>query len=100
MLKLIIRPHAKKDIKNIWHYTYENWGEQQAGKYTNELDQAITLLTENPNLGIDIDVIRTGYRMYHVNLHLIIYRLSSTEIDIVRVLGDKMEVERHVWKDK
>jgi len=41
MHKLLIQPRARSDIKNIWHYTYKSWGEQQADNYT---DLNITLL--------------------------------------------------------
>ena len=96
MLKILIRPLAKKDIKNIWHYTYENWGERQADIYTASLGQAINEIPKNPEIGNRIEHIRKGYRLYHFQHHFVIYRTTSTEIDIVRVLGESMEIKHHL----
>jgi len=96
MRKILIRPSAKNDIKNIWHYAYSNWGEKQADTYTDSLGQAINEIPVNPEIGGSIEHVRQGYRLYHFKHHLIIYRMTSTVIDIVRVLGESMEVKRHL----
>ena len=95
MLKIVKRPLAKTDIKKIWKYTYNNWGKKQADDYTYGLGRAIETILDSPKTGIKIDYIRQGYRMYHHRRHLVIYRLTPTTIEIVRVLGEKMDVERH-----
>jgi toxin ParE1/3/4 len=96
MLKTFIRPKARNDIKEIWHYTYINWGEKQADNYAHTIGQAINGMPENPEIGNNIDNIRKGYRLYHFKHHLIIYRISSTVIEVVRVLGENMEIKRHL----
>jgi len=96
MRKLVVRPGARNDIKKIWLYTYKNWGEQQADIYTQSLGSAIDEMPENPEVGIDIGHIQKDYRLYHFNRHFVIYRLTSTVIDIVRVLGESMEIKRHL----
>ena len=53
-------------------------------------------MPENPEMGIDIEHIRKDYRLYHFKHHFVIYRLTSTVIDIVRVLGESMEIKRHL----
>ncbi len=37
-MTFVLSKEAKKDIDNIWDYTYDNWGELQADKYTTELE--------------------------------------------------------------
>jgi len=96
MHKIHIRPLARKDIKKIWHYTYKNWGEQRADVYTVELGQAINSLIDNPEIGLGIDHIRDGYRLSHVEHHYIIYRLTPTVVEVVRVLGESMDIKRHL----
>ena len=95
MLKISIRPQARNDIKKIWRYTYNNWGEKQADSYAYAIGEAINVMPENPEIGNNIDNIRKGYRLYHFKHHLVIYRLSSTVIEIVRVLGENMEIKLH-----
>ncbi len=96
MPELVIRPRARSDIKKIWRYTYDNWGEKQADIYTEALGQAIEEMTKNPEMGNSIEHIRKGYRLYHFKHHFVIYRLSLIVIDVVRVLGEKMDVKRHL----
>ncbi len=96
MHELVIRPSARDDIKKIWRYTYKNWGEQQADFYAQSLGSTIDKMPENPEMGIDIGHIQKDYRLYHFKHHFVIYRLTSTVIDIVRVLGESMEIKRHL----
>ncbi|MBN4063816.1 type II toxin-antitoxin system RelE/ParE family toxin [Cardiobacterium sp. AH-315-I02] len=96
MLTVLIRPLARNDIKKIWRYTYNNWGEKQADFYANALGQAIEEMIENPEIGNSIEHIRKGYRLYHFKHHFVIYRLSLTVIDVVRVLGENMDIKRHL----
>jgi len=96
MLKVVIRPHARNDIKKIWCYTFENWGEKQAANYTNSLEQAIKEIAVNPKVGTGIEHLRKDYRLYHIEHHFVIYRLTTKVIDVVRILGENMDVARHL----
>ena len=96
MLKILIRPQARSDLINIWCYTYDNWGEPQANVYTNELGKLIEKLASNPILGNSINHLRKDYRLYHIKHHFIIYRQTTEIIDVVRILGESMDVKRHV----
>jgi toxin ParE1/3/4 len=96
MRKIHIQVRAKQDLKNIWLYSFKNWGPRQADKYYDELLEGLTVIVDNPKIGIARDDIRQGYRQYHVNRHMVFYRFTPTRIHVVRVLGDNMDVERHV----
>ena len=54
------------------------------------------MILENPKIGIACDDIRQGYRQYHINYHLVFYRLTPTNIHVVRVLGENMDMKRHI----
>lgn len=95
MLTVHIQVLAERDIKNIWLYSFKNWGEAQADKYYDELSKAMNLIAENPHIGIACDYIRKGYRQLHVNRHMIFYRLTAKKIRIVRVLGENMNFPQH-----
>ena len=96
MFEILKQPSAKNDIKKIWRYSYNNWGENQANKYVNELGQAINSIADNQMIGSVIDHVLEGYRMHHYKHHLIIYRFTQNTIVIVRVLGENMDVKRHL----
>ncbi len=41
MFKITKRPLVKEDLKDIWRYTYREWGEKQADKYLLEISKEI-----------------------------------------------------------
>ena len=96
MLKVVKSPLAKTDIKKIWRYTCGKWGEQQADAYLYNLGHAIESIADSAKIGVNIEYVRQGYRMYHHQCHLIIYRFTPVAIEIVRVLGEKMDISRHL----
>ena len=96
MYKISIRPLARNDIKKIWQYSLINWGNKQADFYISALAAAIQSLPTNPKIGIAIDTVREGYRLYHYKHHLIIYQLTADTIEIVRVLGENMLPNMHL----
>ncbi len=96
MYKIHQQVRARKDLKNIWHYTYENFGVVQADRYFDELESGMDTIRDNPLIGVSCDHIRTGYRQYKVNEHYIFYRISKKRIHIVRVLHDTMQAKNHL----
>ena len=96
MRKIHLQVLAKKDLKHIWLYSFNNWGEEQADCYFDELNTAFALIAENPELGTACDYIREGYRQFHINRHSVFYRVTATKIHIVRVLHDSMNYTAHL----
>lgn len=96
MLEIVKRPRAKQDLKNIWHYSFDKWGEKQADKYLVELDMGIAKLRTNPKLGKSRDTLRPGYRSLRVNEHVIYYVLTPSVIRIVRILHVRMDPDKHL----
>ena len=96
MRKIHTQALAKQDLKNIWLYSFKNWGEKQADCYFDELNAAFALIAENPELGVACDYIREGYRHFHINHHLVFYRVAATKIHIVRVLHDGTNYTAHL----
>ncbi len=95
VLKIHKQALAEQDIIDIWLYSFANWGRAQADKYHDQLDSAFSLIAENPSIGVVCDMVREGYRKYHVNRHLVMYRFSKTTLQIVRVLGEEMDYKAH-----
>lgn len=91
-----LTPEADLDLVGIWKYTCEAWGNQQANAYLLRLEQRFLDLTTHPALGRARDNLRPGYRSLHEGHHLIIYRHSGDDVEIVRVLHERMDVERRL----
>ncbi|NKB57111.1 MAG: hypothetical protein GKS00_12350 [Alphaproteobacteria bacterium] len=89
-------PKAEADYFDIYAYTYENFGEHQAEKYTGGLLDAFTLITEHTRIGRDIGHIRPGYFRYDYESHTIFYKQDRDGIAIVRILGERQDPLRHL----
>jgi len=96
MAEFTLRPKAIADLGAIWDYTVETWGEEQAERYLHLINQSLRKIAYHPGLGRPSDEIRKGYRMYGVGRHLIFYRANDAEIDVVRILHERMDVDRHL----
>jgi toxin ParE1/3/4 len=87
---------ATADLKSIGRYTQDTWGREQRNKYLRQLDDSFHMLAQEPHKGRPCDDIRGGYRKYHVGRHLIFYRQAGKDIEIIRILHDRMDIEDHL----
>jgi toxin ParE1/3/4 len=87
---------AKADIRGIWNYTVEQWGTGQAEIYLELLEAAAEAIARDPKLGQACDDIPRGYRRYLVGSHVLFYRVTAKAIFVVRILHQRMDVERHL----
>ena len=86
---------AKADLRGIWIYTEDRWGEEQADRYYREIIKTIELLAAGGRQGHKADV-RDGYLKYPVGRHFVYYAKRNGTIKVVRVLHGSMDVERHL----
>lgn len=96
MLKLKIKPKAEEDLGEIYEYTAMRWGIDQAEKYQDDLYEGMLLVAEQDGLGKEYAYTKLPYRKLHVNRHLIFYRVEDQSCLIIRVLHDRMDIEKHV----
>jgi toxin ParE1/3/4 len=88
--KLRISPLAEADFYSIGIYTLRTWGEAQADRYLNGIDDCCRLLADNPGLGRSCDQIRPGlHRMEH-GKHVVFYRPEAGGILVCRILHQRM----------
>ena len=88
--------YARTDIKKLFRYSYQQFGESQALKYKTELEACLQLLADNPDLGRKCDHIRQGYQRHEYARHIIFYRKRKTDIFIVKILHESMDAKRHI----
>jgi len=60
------------------------------------LDEAFNQLSIDYKLGINVNHIRQGYFKYKIGKHLIFYRLQDGDVEVVRILHQKMDIEAHI----
>ncbi len=99
---------AELDFANILGWTAENFGARQARVYRDMLVLAIGELANGPDLpgSKARDEIMPGLRTLHIagrgrrGSHFLMYRAAPERtIEIVRILHDRIDIERHVRSD-
>ncbi len=96
MSQVILSPKAKSDLSDIWDYTLAEWGIGQAEKYVRELWVAMQEQARDPSTSTDISDVRKGYRKIRSGSHVIFFKLTREGIDVVRILHQRMDFERHL----
>jgi toxin ParE1/3/4 len=96
MSRYVVSPRARADLEDIWDYTAERWGADQAEEYIRLLQRAIETIADDPRKGRSCDEVREGYRKYSAGSHMLLYREVDAGVDIVRVLHSRMDFERHL----
>ena len=91
-LKIVILEEAIRDLEEIWFYTFTTWSLEQADKYHSLIIKEIEFLAAKPDSGKILDHIRKGYRSSKVKSHYIFFRFTSSELQIVRILHENMDI--------
>lgn len=95
MKALVFSPAAQADIEDIWDYSADNWGLDQADRYTDEIRDACQALAADRKRGRVADV-RSGYLKLSSGSHMIYFRDHGDRLEIMRILHGKQDVERHL----
>lgn len=88
--------NAVNDLKDIWLYTKNRWGVKKADEYVRNLYKQFELLVLNPKKGRERLGFNDDYRSFPMDKHVIFYCLKESEIYVVRVLHQSMDVETHL----
>ena len=86
-------PLAEQDLNNIWLYSFQNWGEAQADRYFDQLSKAIELLGKTPLMCRERLEFTPPVRIHHHASHLIVYVTTGSDVDVIRVLHESMDIE-------
>ncbi len=83
---------ADEDLSNIYAYTFREFGERQADAYFEALEESLTELAFNPELGRDVSFLRSEFRLFVHQRHSIYYKPLQSGVIVVRVLGPGMSL--------
>ncbi len=92
----ILSPPAEADLLAIWRYTHANWSANQADIYIRLLHSGMEKVASDPRLGRACDHVRRGYRRYHIGSHVLYFHMTGGQVDIITVLHQSMDPQRHV----
>ena len=96
VLEVVYTDLAEYDLIKVWLYTSEEWSFAQADVYLSQIDSGIGHLIPNPRLGKDRNDLRKGYRSIQVKHHIIFYKITNDQIQIIRILHENSDIEQHI----
>ncbi|MBR9910117.1 MAG: type II toxin-antitoxin system RelE/ParE family toxin [Gammaproteobacteria bacterium] len=85
---------ADRDIEDIFDYTAEEFGLDQAVAYVNAFDDVFVELLDNTELGRRRPEIREGLRSIAKESHIIFYRILKDRIRIIRILHGSRDLPK------
>ena len=96
MAEYRISVKADADIEAIAAASVQQWGLAVAEKYIAGLHATFGTLAAFPDIGRDAGDIRVGYHRLETASHSVFYRKTEYGVLIVRVLHQRMDVERYL----
>jgi toxin ParE1/3/4 len=78
---------AKADIRRIYTYGFEQWGEAAADHYYNNLFDCFERIAVKPSLYPLVDEVRAGYRRCVCGVDSIYYRITDETVEIMAIIG-------------
>lgn len=94
-----LRQLAENDLEEIWLYSLQEWGIEQADKYIRALLARFDWLSENPLIGKSRKDIKPGYYSFPEGSHVIFYTLTHYGIDVIGIPHQRMDVIGHLEKE-
>ncbi|MFC0344210.1 type II toxin-antitoxin system RelE/ParE family toxin [Epilithonimonas hispanica] len=91
----ILSEIADKDLEDIFDYTFDEFGYDQAEKYLLEIEEIFQNLIINPQIGKKRDEIKQGLYSFPKDNHIIFYRILDNHIRIVRVLHGSRDIPKY-----
>jgi len=98
MLKVIVSPEARQDQLDLADYLQSQSGDALVNRFLDSLADAFALLATMPGIGATRDFgmpnLR-GLRMWRIARfpYLVFYRVSGSELQVVRVLHGARDIE-------
>ena len=77
MRSLVISERAETDLREIWRWSYGQFGEGQADRYLDELDEGLQKGSTEPEGGKQRAALRPGYWSKLVRKHVVFYTFTS-----------------------
>jgi toxin ParE1/3/4 len=93
----VLSSRARRDLSDIWDYSAKQWSAVQADRYIRLIAAACEGLASGRSIRRSADTVRAGYFRHQIGSHVLFYRARPRGgIEIVRILHQSMDVDRHL----
>ncbi len=90
-----LRPAAREDLRDIWVFGRDEWGEAAADRYFHDLSVAIDRFGAHPFLAPASEELGSGYRRLVCAAHVVFYVVEGESVEVIRVLHQSRDAR--VW---
>jgi len=87
MADYILSESAKADLKSIYRFGVERFGEQQAERYFDGLIASFSEIAKNPRQFQQVPEVGVGYHRCVYISESIYYRMKKDRIEIMAIIG-------------
>jgi len=95
MTRVLVAPEADEALREIFRYTLDRWGEEQARAYLERIRDACAQLTDHPGVGRFLRRIRDAeLRQLQGESHVVVYAVRPEGVVILAVLHEAMDLPR------
>jgi len=95
-MKLELAPAALDDLRSIRAYTLERWGAAQEAAYLDRMWRKFeSILADSAPYRFRPDLF-PGCQIAAEGKHVIVFRVSKSTLQVVRVLHSAMDFKRHL----
>lgn len=95
MKTIAFTPSAETDIGEIWDYTADGWGADQADSYTDAIRDTCYALARTEKQGRPS--VLPGVKKYLCGSHVIYFLDSADRLDVIRILHQRQDAEQHLF---
>ena len=92
--RVCLTPEAEIDLEDIWIYTAKLWSVIQADNYIDGLVAKFNLLAAAPLIARERHEFSPPVRVHHYQSHVVIYRVSGGDLQVLRVAHMKQNWAR------
>ena len=94
--QLVIAPAAIDDLKDIYQYGLQHWGQAPSERYLAAIKDQFWLLTQQPLMGTERPELPPETRSIPIESHTLFYRVTANAVEIIRVLHGRQDPQRHL----
>jgi len=88
---------ARADLLSIYADTYEQFGAYQAEAYYAGLERTFGLLADFPRMGQDANALRSGYRRFRFQAHIVFYSEEAGGVLIRAIVHGAREIRPELF---
>jgi len=96
MSSYVFTDKAEHDLEKIVDYSIEHWGDIQAVKYVDAIEEVVQMLADNPDLGLNRDVLSSGVFSFPCQFHILYYIKAAHGVSVIRILHSSMDTVKHL----